>query len=70
MKVKIVSDRTIPGTRLCSAETGEVIEQIRVVNWWLAAPGLAMASLEMCEVPVDVIGTVQPRAAEGDAECP
>lgn len=55
MKLKIVSDGTADGTKVTDAETGQTIENIKVVSWSVGAGELAVAKLEMW-AEVDVVG--------------
>jgi hypothetical protein len=54
MKIKIISEGTGRTSKVVSAETGEVIENVRGVTWTCKANGVAEATIEFFCVPVEL----------------
>lgn len=56
MKLKIISDGTPQGTSIVDIETGERLERVTSIKWSIDAKWLAVATIELCEIPVDIVG--------------
>ena len=65
MKIKIISDGTMLGTKIVDEETGKELSFVRKVEWTLdlnAQPPwnrLATCKLEMFNVPVELVGEAE-----------
>ena len=60
MKLKIISDGTNTGTHLIDIETGERVQQISKLSWKADAKELTTtASVELTNIPVEIISTAQ-----------
>jgi hypothetical protein len=68
LRLKIVSDGTVAGTRLIDEETGQKISNVKKITWTAEAPvnhddnQLCAAVVELAFVPVDLSARVLPRA--------
>ena len=58
MKLKIVSDGTEMGTYV-TTEDGENIENIREIRWFIKAGGLAIVTIKLPIMDVDVVGELE-----------
>lgn len=59
MKIKIVSDGTVRGTKVVNADTGDWIEGITAIEWRVEAGArTARANIEMMKIPVEMAATV------------
>ncbi len=62
MRIKIISDGTVHGTQIVNADTGEEIEYVVRAEWKIVASAprnLATATLELWNVPVEIVGEVK-----------
>ena len=60
MRIKIISEGDIRNTRIINADTGEMIENVRVVTWELdVLHGEAVATLKVVGVPVEVEASIE-----------
>ena len=60
MKIKIVSDGTVEGTKIINLVTGERLENITAIYWTGdAAKGEVIAHINVAAVPVELIGEVK-----------
>lgn len=57
MKIRIVSDGTLGGTRVFD-ENDQPIERVTVIDWHAEAGSFATATLQFLGVPVEVVGEV------------
>ena len=68
MKLKIISDGSVLGTRVVNADTGEPVEKVVSVQWEHSAPGaVPIATIELLCPMVDVIGEDDLTKAEADS---
>lgn len=59
MRVRIVSDGTVQGTKVVTLE-GEVLEGVQLVNWSMAVDDqLSSVLLELKGVPCDIVTTAR-----------
>jgi hypothetical protein len=57
MRIKIISDGTGHGTKVINADTGEPVEFVTSVEWWiLDSLSTASCRIELAAVEVDVVG--------------
>lgn len=56
MRIKIVSDGTWLRTRVFNADTGEEIENVVTVRWWMRSGDDVTAELEIADVEVELVG--------------
>jgi len=55
MKIKIISDGTIEGTKVVSAKTGEEIESVTKIGWMAESGEIySRAIIEIINVPVEI----------------
>lgn len=56
MKIKIVSDGTVHGSKVMDAETGEMLSGVQSVEWSVKAgeEHFARATLTVIDVPVEI----------------
>ena len=55
MKLKIISDGTIYGSRVLNAETGEEVERVRSVTWYHEANKMPYAIITLMDTDVQVV---------------
>lgn len=53
MKLKIVSEGTVMGSRVVNAETGEILDGVTSVNWKHDAGDLPRAVITLIGMPVE-----------------
>jgi hypothetical protein len=59
MKIKVISDGTITGTKVFDADTGELMPGVQAVTWHLDTDSVsADVVIKMVQVPVEIVGTV------------
>lgn len=58
MKIKIVSDGSVTGTKVVDADSGELIENVTQVAWQHGAKCVPLATLDVVCPAVDAIGQV------------
>ena len=68
MKIKMVSDGTVLGTRVIDAETGNLVEWVTRVELVLDARDLPRATLYVVGVEVDVITDAETKCEADDPD--
>lgn len=53
MKIKIISNGSVTGTRVINADTGEVLKDVRFVAWEHKVGEQPTATLEFVGVPIE-----------------
>ena len=57
MKIKIISDGTVTGTRVLDADTGEELKDCTAVHWYIdTVHGIAIADVRFWKTEVDLVG--------------
>lgn len=55
-KVKITSDGTPWGTAVCDVATGERLDGLVAVRWYMESNGFARAAVEFVNVSIEAVG--------------
>jgi len=58
MKLKIISDGTLSGTKVVNADTNEAVENIVSADWSIGVDQVPRIRLELLGISVDTIGVV------------
>ena len=56
MRIQIISDGMPGGTKVVDQDSGEELEQIRSIKWWIEVDDIGRCLVEFVDVPVQVIG--------------
>lgn len=64
MKIKIISDGTVDGTKIVDAQTGERLAGVQMINWMSAVGGECEALMHVvgvqCEIVTDARAALLP----------
>lgn len=56
MKLKIISDGTNSGTKLINQETGESVELVQEIQWFLDVNEVySLATIKLAKIPVEIV---------------
>lgn len=60
MKIRLVSDGTLEGTKVYSIDSGEILENVAFVSWAISAKdNVPYAIIRVKEVPAQLVAEVQ-----------
>ena len=65
MRLKIISDGTVDGTKVVSDETGELIDYVEAITWTIDAhsSNFAHGVFRVVNVPVEIVSDFQKHRA-------